>query len=139
MDAKQADRLAIARRATRALRHRDFRSTLAPGADESSNRVIIAALPDDRVGAILERVAEYRLPASVVLAAGERTLRIIVLTPCSTGSSSEQLEECPVHDDAEIGMLFDFMQAHRAPIHIQRATDFSMELVDDGTEVPTPV
>jgi hypothetical protein len=136
MDVKSAERLAVARRATRVLRHRDFRSALARPGDRDRPGVVIAALPGDRVGMVFERVERYREPVNVVLPAGDRMLQIMILVPCTEDSPRSSCDECPVHDDAEIGMLFDYMRAHRAPIHIVRTTEFSMELVDDGGEVP---
>ena len=142
MDARTQSRLMIARRLTRALRHQDFRSSLAT-CSEGVPRPIIAALPDDRVSDVFNQLARYDCSATLVTPVGEDRLAIVALYPaaCAVEGSDghhEGGEDCPIHRDTEIGMLLLYLRTHP---HL-RCTVVSpaceMELVDDGDDLTVP-
>jgi len=70
MDARSRARLAIARRATNALRHRDFRGSLAECPDCVS-RPVIAALPNDRMSDVFRQLVRYDCSATLVTEAAD--------------------------------------------------------------------
>ncbi len=83
MDTKQEQRLALARLATRILRHGDFAGSLVPSARtcrEAVDRVVLAALPTDRLGAVLDRVEAYGESVTLVVHAEDEDGGLAILS-----------------------------------------------------------
>ena len=129
MDARSRARLAIARRATNALRHRDFRGSLAECPDGVS-RPVIAALPNDRMSDVFRQLVRYDCSATLVTEAADGGMAIVAVYPAEAGAATDDASDrqpragandCPVHQDTEIGMLLLHGQAPQHPVQAHRA------------------
>lgn len=134
MDASHRRRLDAARAAGRILRHRDFARSLASRGTPPApvERVVLVALPADRLGTIFDRVDSYGTTVNVVVPGNEGG-GFDILSFCS---AEEELAEsaccCEIHDNADIGMLLAYMRTNRRPLRILRMGRYEMELVEDG-------
>jgi hypothetical protein len=118
------------------LRHRDFAETFA-AADPSvgADRVIFAALPDDRVGTILDSLDAYGgSTVNVVIPSDTDDSAFGILSFSFTDDTpAENVSRCEIHDDAELGMLVAYMRTTRRAIRLVRLGHYEMELVEDGS------
>jgi hypothetical protein len=113
LDAKH-DRLDVARRVTRALRHRDFRSTL--GKADGAPVPIVVALPQDRLGDVFKELARCCCPAVVASFTDDDEFALIHFTPGDPGEDCADHEDCQLHPETELSMLLLYLAHARGPV-----------------------
>jgi ribosomal protein S12 methylthiotransferase accessory factor YcaO len=131
VDARQRERLALARNIVRALRRPEFRARLEV-INPSGERPVVAALDDDTCSWVFERVREAGGDATVVIS---REVTEGVQVPCflivtHEPVAHEDVEDFPLHPDAEIGLLLAYMAEHQQPVSCRVvAPDMTARLV----------
>ncbi len=109
---REDQRAKLVPRAARALRSRDWRSTLTKAAGQSDRHTVVVALPDDPMGYVLARLDEAGGAGVVALERGE-DLELAVLWPASPARAQVAAEDdtlAVVHDDSPVSMFFDLLR-----------------------------
>lgn len=141
---REERRRALAREVTHALRHQDFRTSLAVTTSDDV-RPVIPALPDDTVGIVFRELEKYDQGANIVTST-DHGLAIIhfmrVIGPQSADGPVQAAHDddaCPIHRSTEIGMLLTYLRTQHAPVRCHLlAPGCELELVDDGSDLHVP-
>jgi hypothetical protein len=132
VDAKQKERLALASRVLRALRHRDFRNELRE-TGRSGDHVVLPALPDDTMGTFFDQLR--RSGGTIYIAVPEDeeiTVLSLAQTPPRPHAESAE-DDCPIHRDTQIQMVVELLRVIRAPLPCcEAAPGVTLELVDEA-------
>lgn len=118
----------------RLMRSRDFITLLRSLSRDSAKVTIITALPDDRMGYVLDRLREGGGVGVVALRRGQTDWRVAVMAPASheriaVAQEDDSLAE--VHGDSRVDMFFECL-SHTSVMVVQRV---AARLVSDWEPV----
>lgn len=137
MDDRERRRLDVARRVTNNLRRQELNS-MFPARDANGTRVVLAALPDDSLGEVFDRV--QKAGGAVNVAVADNPWTIVVFEPADgeDASPASADEIAQLHPGCHIGLLVHTLQFRGSKLRCHLATpDYSMELIPMAGGVPT--
>ncbi len=115
MDAREADRLKLARQVVRWRTEPRFRELLA--ATSTGERPVVVALPDDTVQHMFELArAAGQVVNVVTLLEGGRLALISMFAEEDAAATSLAEQDCPVHPDTHVDMLLTYLRRRQAPV-----------------------
>lgn len=107
----------------RVTRSRDFRSSLATSGGDPRKQTMIALLPDDTVGYMLDRAAEAGGAVVAAMLTDDGACSIAVLSPASEARLALAEEDDAVtdlNDDIHVAMFFDYLASLRTVAVVRR-------------------
>jgi hypothetical protein len=135
VDDRSRRRLAVAHEVLQALRHGHFRNELGETI-RSGEHVIVPALPDDPMGGFFDKLRAA--DGTIYIAMREEDgLAVLSMSPARPPRHAvPSADECPIHPDTQLQMIFGYLRATRGPLTCYEASPGVMvELVDDRPPV----
>lgn len=131
---RQRQRLAVADQVLQAMRGKEFRHD-TPADTRSGERVILPALPDDKIGMLFEQLRAIDGLVHVAVPEGSG-LAVFSISPLrqakhAARSTVPKIDRCPISPESEVIMVLRYLQVHDAPIICYEASpSVTIEWVD---------
>ncbi len=116
MDAREAERLKLARQVVRWMADPQFREVLA--ATDTGERPVVVTLPDDTVQHMFELARAAGHVVNVVTLLEGRRLSLLSMFADGTNAPVAPVaeEDCPVHPDTHVDMLLTYLRRCDDPV-----------------------
>lgn len=130
----EGDREQIRRRfaasVTKLLFSSEFREIFC---ESNGERNILVALPDDRMGDVFARLADYDSCATLV-SPTPGGFSVAGFTPADVmaGQRADD-DDCPIHEDSQVGMFVEYLRTVKRPVVCQlQKPACEVELLEDA-------
>ena len=130
---RQQQRLAVADQVLQAMRGREFRDD-TPVNPHTRDRVILPALPDDKMGMLFDQLRAVG-GLHVAVPDGDRLMVFSMSARRRPKHAAEnirpELDRCPISRESQVIMVLRYLQVHGRPIICYEASpSVTIELVD---------